>query len=170
MKPLLFVALLVLSGLAVPATAQDAGAQAAAVAPDPGVAKLLKQLNYEYEVDEDGDYKLLMAVGEENERSQLVFIRSAVETYGEMKVREIWSYAYRAPSGSFPALVANRLLEASHNLILGGWVKQDQSAVFVIKIPADAGAQVLDDAIGAAVATADEMELELATDPAADEF
>lgn len=169
MKPALLAALLALSGAILPAAAQEAPAQAA-VAPDPGIAMLLKQLEYEYEVDDDGDYKLLMAVGGDDERSQLVFIRSAVETYGQMKIRELWSYAYRAPGESFPALVANRLLEASHNLILGSWVKQGQSAVFVIKLPADAGAQVLDEAIGAAVATADEMELELAADPAADEF
>lgn len=169
MKPALLAALLALFGLAHPAAAQEAQAPTA-MAPDPGVAMLLKQLEYEYEVDDDGDYKLLMAVGEDNERSQLVFIRSAVESYGQMKIREIWSYAYRSPGESFPALVANRLLEASHNLILGSWVKQGQSAVFVIKLPADAGAHLLDQAIGAAVATADEMELELAADPAADEF
>ena len=44
---------------------------------------------------------------------------------------------------------------------LGGWVKQDNYAVFVVKIPANAGAEALDDALDAAMAAADEMENEL---------
>jgi hypothetical protein len=167
MKAALLIALLAVSGLVFPLHAQE---PAKAVTPDPGVAQLLKQLEYEYEVDEDGDYKLLMSAGETGERSQLVFVRSAVETYGQMRIREIWSYSYTAPGDALPALVANRLLEASNNLIVGGWVKQGRNAMFVIKVPADANAQVLDEAIGAAVATADEMEQELATDVDADEF
>lgn len=138
---------------------------------DPAIAKQLKDLEYEYEVDEDGDYKLLMAAGEtEAERSQIVFIRSAVETYGKHRVRELWSYAYEAPGDALPAVVANRLLDASNALILGSWVRQGGKAVYVAKIPADAGAEELDDAIAAAANSADEMEIELAADPASDDY
>jgi len=157
-------ALLLLSALPCAAQDQPVGAS------DAGVGKLLDQLQYKYEVDEDGDYKLLMEVDAETERSQLVFVRSAVERYGNHRIREIWSYGWRASGDSFPAVVANRLLEASNSLIMGGWVKQGQNAVFVVKIPADAGAEALDDAIGAAVRSADEMERELAADPASDEY
>jgi hypothetical protein len=136
---------------------------------DPAIAKQLKDLEYEYEVDEDGDYKLLMAVGDTG-RSQIVFVRSAVESYGKQRIREIWSYAYKAPGETLPALVANRLLEASNALILGGWVKQSGAAVYVAKISADAGLEELNDTVAAAASTADEMELELAADAASDDY
>lgn len=154
---LIALALLVLAG---PLQAADA---------DPAIAKQLKDLGYEYEVDQDGDYKLLMAAGDAG-RSQIVFIRSAVETYGKQQVREIWSYAYKAPGDTLPAVVANRLLDASNSLILGGWVKQGGAAVYVAKIPADADLEELNDAVAAAAASADEMELALTGDAASDDY
>lgn len=141
----------------------------AAVEADPAVATLLDELGYKYEVDGDGDYKLIMAMDDEGERSQLVFVRSPVETYGRHRVREIWSPAYKT-GGAFPGPVANRLLEASNDLKLGAWVKHNGHALIVVKIDADASAEALDQAINAAVTSADEMERELAGDPGSDEF
>lgn len=138
-------------------------------APDPAIAAQLKQLGYEYEVDKDGDYRLLMGFSD-SPRSQIVFIRSATESYGKYRIREIWSYAYQSTGEALPALVANRLLEASNQLILGGWVKQGNHAVYVAKIPADARAEALGDALDAAASSADDMELELAADVSSDDF
>lgn len=154
-------ALLLLTAIALPAAAADA---------DPAIAKQLKELGYEYEVDEDGDYKLLMATGDNDERSQIVFIRSATETYGNHRVREIWSYAYQGQGEALSAVIANRLLEASNGLILGSWVKQGKSAVYVAKIGASASTGELEDAIAAAAVSADAMEIELASDPKSDDF
>ena len=136
---------------------------------DPAIQAQLEALGYDYEVDEDGDYKLVFNMGE-NGRSQLVYVRSAVEEYGSHKVREIWSPAYRAAGTDFDATVANHLLQASDSLKLGGWVKQGPHAVFVIKLPADASNALLDDALSAAINTADEMEQELETEKGADQF
>jgi hypothetical protein len=132
---------------------------------DRAVGRHLDALDYTYEVDDDGDYKMVFDI--EGGRTQLVFVRSSVETFGTHHVREIWSPAYRAPSPQFPALVANRLLEASNSSKLGSWVKQGDTAMFVVKVDADATAQVLSDAIDAATRSADEMELELTSQ---DEF
>jgi hypothetical protein len=126
---------------------------------DPSVARHLDDLEYKYEVDDDGDYKL--AFDMDNGRSQLAFVISAVESFGEMKVREVWAPAYRAINGEFPVDVANRLLEDSHSSKLGGWVKQGDTAVFVVKLAADASRSQLDDAIDFVLRTADQMELEL---------
>lgn len=152
----------------VAAFAGMSGAQAAEA--DPAIAKQLKALGYEYEVDEDGDYKLLMAAGDNDERSQIVYIRSTVETYGKHRIRELWSYAYQSPGDSLPAVVANRLLDASNALILGSWVKQERNAVYVVKLPADASTELLEDAISAAAVSADAMEIELAEDQASDDY
>ena len=128
--------------------------------PDARIKAQLDSLDYKYEIDEDNDFKLVFNIGDEG-RSQIVYVRSPVESYGEHQVREIWSPAYQSPTEAFPALIANRLLEDSDTKKLGGWVKQDKYAVFVVKIPANAGAEALDDALDAAMAAADEMENEL---------
>ena len=127
--------------------------------PDRAVGRLLDSLEYKYEVDEDGDYRLVFDM--EDDRTQLVFVRSSVENYGSHKIREVWSPGYKSPGPQFPALVANRLLEDSQDSKLGSWVKQSDIAMFVVKIDANAKADVLSDAIDAAIKSADAIELEL---------
>jgi len=139
--------------LAVTAT----GAHAAE--PDKAVGRALDTLKYTYEVDEDGDYKMVFDM--DDGRSQLAFVRSTVEEFGKHKIREIWSPAYNSPGKQFPAAVANRLLEDSQDAKMGAWVKQDQLAMFVVKVDANATPEALSDAIDAAVRTADAMALEL---------
>ena len=73
----------------------------------------------------------------------------------------MWSPGYKSPGPQFPALVANRLLEDSQESKLGSWVKQSDIAMFVVKIDANAKADVLSDAIDAAIKSADAIELEL---------
>lgn len=139
--------------LAVTAT----GAHAAEA--DKAVGRALDTLKYTYEVDEDGDYKMVFDM--DDGRSQLAFVRSTVEEFGKHRIREIWSPAYNSPGKQFPAAVANRLLEDSQDAKMGAWVKQDQLAMFVVKVDANASPEALSDAIDAAVRTADAMELEL---------
>lgn len=145
------------------------GPGAASAKADPAVGRLLDQLGYTYEVDEEGDYKLVFGLGEDKSgRSQLVYVRSPVETYGAHRIREIWSPAYLSPADGFDAGVANRLLEATQDSKLGAWAKQDRYAVFVVKLAVDATADQLDDAIEAAIQSADEMEARLT--PGQDDF
>lgn len=130
-----------------------------AAEPDKAVGRALDTLKYTYEVDEDGDYKMVFDM--DDGRSQLAFVRSTVEEFGKHKIREIWSPAYNSPGKQFPAAVANRLLEDSQDAKIGAWVKQDQLAMFVVKVDANATPEALSDAIDAAIRTADAMELEL---------
>lgn len=132
---------------------------ASAADADKAVARHLDKLGYTYEVDEDGDYRMVFDV--EGDRTQMVYVRSSVEDFGTHNIREIWSPAYSAKTKQFPVAVANRLLEDSQDAKMGGWVKQDTTAMFVVKIDADATADQLSDAIDAAIRTADAMELEL---------
>jgi len=142
-----------------PALLLSLAATATAAEPDKAVAKTLDALGYQYEVDEDGDYRMVFET--EGERSQLVYVRSAVEEFGAHKVREIWSPGYQSSTDAFSAAVANRLLQDANDSKLGGWVKQDRVAMFVVKIEAGASAEALGDAVDAAVRSADAMELEL---------
>lgn len=109
-----------------------------------------------FTVDDDGDFQITVRV--DAKRTQLVWVRSAVQSTNHHKVREIWSPGYRAPGGDFSAAIANDLLERSNTLKLGSWVKQDDVAMLVIKIPADASADALDEAIDLAAASADAVE------------
>lgn len=147
------------AGVVVAGLMASAMGSAMAAEPDRATGRLLDTLEYKYEVDEDGDYRLVFDM--ENDRTQLVFVRSNVETYGSHHVREIWSPGYKSPTPQFSAEVANRLLEDSNDAKLGSWVKQGDLAMFVVKIDADATAEVLSDAIDAASKSADEIELEL---------
>ncbi|GHE26280.1 hypothetical protein ACFOED_04255 [Vulcaniibacterium thermophilum] len=145
--------------LALLATLCLAPVAAAAAEPDPLIGRQLKSLDYQYEIDDDGDYQLVFEL--DDGRTQLVFVRSTVESFGSVRVREIWSPGYESKGSDLPAAVANRLLADSQDSKLGGWVKQDKYGVFVVKIPADADAETLDDAMAAAFRTADQMEAEL---------
>ncbi len=127
---------------------------------DKSIKAQLDGLGYEYEVDEDNDFKLVFEIGDEG-RSQIVYVLSSVETYGSHSIREVWSPAYTSATDSFPAPIANRLLEASNSAKMGGWVKQGRNAVFVVKIKSDASKEELDDALDLAMQLADEMENEL---------
>ena len=134
--------------------------------PDPALKAQLDSLDLKYEVDSDGDYKIVFDMG--GGRSQLVWLRSAVETYGSLKVRELWSAGYKLGGKPVPEKIANRLLEHGHGVILGGWTKQKEFAMFVVKIPVSATAKELRDAAEAAADCADEIEKELTPDK--DEF
>jgi hypothetical protein len=134
--------------------------------PDPAVKAHLETLGYQYELTDQGDYKVVFEY--EDKRTQLVFIGSSVETYGEHRIREVWAPAYKSAQAALPGDIANRLLEASEDLKMGAWSKVDEYAVFVVKLNADADAKSLDDAMEVAGVTADDMEAELT--PGKDEF
>jgi len=131
----------------------------AATEPDAAIKAQLDSLDVKYDVDKDGDYKVTFDLGED--RSQVVWIRSATDSYGSLKVREVWSPGYKLDGGDLPAKVANRLLEHGHGLILGGWTKQKQYAMLVVKIPVSSTPQQLRDAAEFAAGAADEIEKEL---------
>src|SRR5262245_46241412 len=118
----LVVTLLCLSILMPAAAADVPSANETVRSADPVIGRQLDSLHYQYTVDDEGDYKLTFEL--DGGRTQLAYVLSSVEKFGEVQVREVWAPAYRAEDGPFPANVANRLLEDSHSSKLGGWVKQ----------------------------------------------
>ena len=134
----------------------------AADAADNIVKAQLDSKGIKYEIDKDGDFKIVYKMS--GGRTQLAFVRSAVNNYGTLKIREIWSPGYKSDSNDFPALIANSLLDKNHEVKLGAWEAQDNIAMFVVKITADANAEQLVDAIEAAVNSADELEKEVSGD------
>lgn len=133
--------------------------EAAAGSADQRVKAQLDQKKTPYKIDEDGDFRITVRL--ESGRTQLVWVRSATEKAGTFTVREIWSPGYQSAQDDFSATIANLLLSKSDRLKMGSWVKQKNMAMLVVKIPADANADQLDDAVDFAATAADEMESEL---------
>lgn len=127
---------------------------------DRRVQKLLDNRKLAYEVDQQGDFRVTYSLPEG--RSQMAIVRSAVASYGELSVREVVSAGYRSPNITLSAEVANRLLELNARSKLGAWTRQGSMALLVSRVPADADARELADAIEFTATAADAVERELA--------
>lgn len=128
---------------------------------DTAVAARLDAKGTPYTVDADGDYRILVNVGEE--RTQLVWVRSVVHATDTQRIREIWTYGLRSDERRIPAHIANRLLSANMELVVGAWARQGGNALLIIKIDADADAETLDETIDLAASIGDRMEQRLVT-------
>lgn len=132
-------------------------------AADPRVAAALKEIGVSYEVDDDQDYKLTLKVDEDGERTQIVYIISATEEYGNLEIREIWAPAFKT-KGKLDANVAREMLRANDRLKLGAWRLygdgDDQMAVYAVQIDAGADAEAMRSALEIVLRVADAEELE----------
>jgi len=130
---------------------------------DPRIRAALDELDVNYEVDSDGDFKVVFEF-EEDGRSQIAFINSNTETFKLFEIRELWSPGYSSDL-PFSAKVANRLLEDSFDKKLGAWQtmmnNEKRVAVFAAKIAAGADPQSLWATLKLVLVAADEMEKEL---------
>lgn len=128
---------------------------------DSRVTDILTSANIKYEVDPDGDYRVVF--GFEDGRSQLAFINSSTENFVGTEIREIWSVGIRGKE-PFSAAVANSLLEKNSHYKIGGWelVHQDEEILAVFKVPlsADASESELTSALQTVAIQADEVEKE----------
>jgi hypothetical protein len=133
---------------------------------DPIAQRALDNAKIKYEVDKDGDFRIVYDL--DGGRTQQVWLRSATNDYGSLKIREVISYGYKAAGRELPGTVANRLLEHNNVVKLGAWVRQGGAALFVTKISATATAKEVSDALELTAQLADEMEKEFTG--AKDEF
>jgi hypothetical protein len=132
---------------------------------DPRVKALLDQIGYKYEINADGDYKLI-PVATENGRSQLAYVISKTQQYSTLEIREIMSPAFLS-TGPLSAAVANRLLRENSEVKFGAWRVelhnngQKYLALFAVQINANSDAETLRLAIKSVLLVADRMEKEL---------
>lgn len=129
--------------------------------PDPRVQAILEAEGIKYEVDREGDYRILC--GFENDRSQFVLINSNTETFAGVEVREVWSPALKG-SGQLSAAVANDLLARNARYKVGAWqIVQNNDRVlasFKVVLSADADRSELVPVIRMVAIQADEVEKE----------
>ncbi len=127
---------------------------------DPRVAKALDELEINYTIDEDGDFKFGFEL--KDGRSQLGFIKSKTQEFAGIEMREVISAGLRS-FGPLDARTANFLLEFNSTIKVGAWsvirnAEDDHLAIFSATIAADLEGELLLGVIYAVLSTADEIE------------
>lgn len=126
---------------------------------DSRVVAVLNQLGYNYDVDSDNDYRLILDVG--NGRTQLIWINSGTNTSRGQEIREIWSIANKY-QGSVPQQAAQMVLLDSYDKIIGSWYVIESNGTYILafaaKIPADANSTYVNAAIQAVCRGTDAIE------------
>jgi hypothetical protein len=130
---------------------------------DVRVKRLLDQTELKYEIDSDGDFKLINSF--DNGRTQILFVNSNTERFLNMEIREVWSVGYISPTGVIPSTVALDLLRANSKIKLGAWqitkMGGKDVAVFAAKIAADTDVKTLLGTMQLVSEAADEKEAEI---------
>lgn len=146
---LLLLALATLIVLApLPAHARDASVEAR-----------LDARGMKYEIDEDGDYRLIVSYSEED-RTQLVFVSGSTESIEGLLVREVFSPVANIGTHGI-AGKALEFLKESRKLKIGAWEVAGDMLYYVIKLPDNIDAAQLAAAVAIAAENADNKEIEL---------
>jgi len=129
---------------------------------DAAVETRLNARGLKYEIDGDGDYKILISYKDEG-RTQLVFVSGATESVKGLVVREVFSPAGRVGDDGLGSKALS-LLEESRTQKIGAWEVSDDVLYYVIKLPDSVDATQLEAAIEIAAESADNKEIELSGD------
>ena len=126
---------------------------------DASVLARLDARGIKYEIDGDGDYRVVVSYKSEN-RTQLVFVSGATESIQGLLVREVFSPAGKVGADAI-AGKALELLNENRTLKVGAWEVAGDVLYYVIKLPDNIDAAQLEAAIDIAAETADNKEIEL---------
>jgi hypothetical protein len=131
--------------------------------PDRRVTERLNQLNFKYDVKEDGTFQFTIPVGS---RSQIIYIHSVTNLYDKIELREVYSVVHQSKIAPDAARLQRLLIDNSQKK-LGAWeLVLDGGTYFVIftaKISADMDASDMKSVIDIVATSSDSMEKELFT-------
>lgn len=133
-----------------------------AFAGDASVEARLDARGVKYQIDDDGDYKVVVSY-EKEQRTQLVFVSGTTESIKGLTVREVFSPAGKVGADGI-AGKALALLTESRSKKIGAWEIAGDILYYVIKLPDSADATQLDAAIDIVAEIADDKEIELSGD------
>ena len=133
-----------------------------ALAGDVSVEARLDARGVKYQIDDDGDYKVVVSY-EKDQRTQLVFVSGTTESIKGLTVREVFSPAGKVATDGIAAK-ALALLTESRSKKIGAWEIAGDVLYYVIKLPDSADAAQLDAAIDIVAEIADDKEIELSGD------
>lgn len=138
-------------------------AAAPAAAEDASVTTRLDREGIEYQVDDDGDYKVMFNYTDEG-RTQLAFVSGKTEMVAGLTIREVFSPAGVVKQDGIGGKKALELLEGSAEMKLGSWEIRGDVLYLVIKVLDSASSSELSSFLDIAAGTADDMEIELSGD------
>lgn len=124
---------------------------------DPSVERLLREQDLNYRVDGDGDFHLSFSML--NGRTQVIMVSSKLSELDGMKLRKVFSYAYR---GRITKPMAMELLREDYKI--GYWyVESDEKnnrdiVIFMAQVPWDVTATDLETILRRMAETADRKE------------
>lgn len=130
------------------------------LASDKGLEKRLTDQGYPFEIDADGDYKLVVSWSTD-QRSQIVFVSGVTEDLGSLAIREIFAPAANLKRHRINGTTALRLLAHSGGMKVGSWEIRGDLLYFVAKVPDSISAAELDKIITVVAEIADNKEIEL---------
>ncbi|MDL2352498.1 MAG: hypothetical protein QFC78_06590 [Pseudomonadota bacterium] len=129
-------------------------------AEDNSVKRRLDSIGQKYEVDKDGDFKVVFSFPEEK-RTQMVFVTGAAyDVVGGMQVRNIFSAVAKVKEDAIANKAAD-LLKANNGYKIGAYEIAGEYAWFSMKVPDNATAKQLLEAIQTVASVADDKEKEL---------
>lgn len=130
---------------------------------DSRITEKLNQLNFKYEVKEDGTFQFTVPV---SQRTQMIYIHSVTNLYDKMEIREVYSVVHQSKTPLDLARTQKLLMDNGQKKI-GAWeVVLDGDTYFVIftaKISATSDASDLKSVIDIVATAADSMEKEMFT-------
>ena len=153
---ILLAALLLLPGGLATASEEVGDQEPAPV--DTRVQAQLDELELTYDIDDDNDFRLIYSF--DDGRSQAVFVRSQTYESSGIAMRDVWSYGYTHPTKYLPMELERELLFDSYEGVMGGWAREGNAVVYMVKIRADSPAEMLEAAINEAIEQADALEAE----------
>ncbi len=135
-----------------------------AQAPDARVKKLLDTAKLYYEVNDYGNYRVLITLESDPERTQLVLVMSVTEDYFGTEIREIVSVAGILPDYPDEYTMYN-LMEENWTNKIGAWsmVQTDEGDVavyYTVKVPANLSPKDLNNLINFVAKVCDKWEEE----------
>lgn len=154
-----------LTGLAVliaSAVTADLAAQDKKIPPDTRVSKALEAENLKFEIEESGEYSVVIEWSNDAGRTQLVRIPSDTFRWQGGEYRDVYSVAFVTDEGkAVDGALANRLLVENNDSLLGFWARQGDVVMNIARIPAAAPPSMLRAAVFFVAESADDLEKEI---------
>jgi hypothetical protein len=130
---------------------------------DARIAKNLTELNFKYDVKDDGTFQFTVPVGN---RTQMIFIHSTTNIYDKLEIREIYSVIYQSAQKPDEVKLTSFLIDNGQKK-LGAWelIFDDNTyfMVFTAKVSGELNAADLKSVVDIVATSADAMELTLFT-------
>ena len=129
----------------------------AAHAQDASVRQRLESRGMKYEIDKDGDFRVVLSI-RGTKRTQQVFVSGGVQTIGSVAIRKVFSPAAVLSRNPVDGARALELLRDAATDKIGSWEIQGGVLYLVAKLPDSASAAELATVMDMLTALADDME------------